>query len=47
MEEIVSKFESLLTESKISQINKFCQDEENSDQVNFSVFFLISFLKYI
>ena len=39
MEEVVSKFEGLLTESKISQLNKFCQDEENSDQVIFLFFF--------
>ena len=38
MEEVISKFKGLLTESKISQLNKFCQDEENSEQVNFSVF---------
>ena len=40
MEEVISKFKGLLTESNISQLNKFCQDEENSEQVNFSVYVL-------
>ena len=33
MEEIVSQFGSLLTEFKISELKKFCWNEENSDQV--------------
>ena len=33
MEGTVSKFESLLTELKISELKMFCQNEDNSDQV--------------